>query len=192
MKNKETKTVVVDGATLTSIPDFYRVKLWHKGEKEMYRFGIMDQYDEEAKKAWKKRQLIIEDAVFPRHYRVNVDEMEIQEIKDFPPTEYDEFVENHYAQAKETSNKVKGIGTGKLFGVGVGDGTAWYVITRVTKTNVTIEWRGYCGDRWTDRTLGWGGTFPRRCIEPHVRFEDFKSKTFPMVVAKQKKELTLK
>ena len=61
---------------------------------------------------------------------------------------------------------------GKLFSVGVGDGCAFYVVTRVTKKTATVEWRGYHMDRWYDQVLGGGGTFPIDCIEPLVRWAD--------------------
>ena len=170
---KNTKPQVVVGSSLKEIPDFYQIKLWHKGQKERARFGIMDQYSPGAKKAWKKRQLVIKDAISPSCYLVNADEVEIQpiDICGFE-NEYDKFIDSQQEKEQKVSDKIKGIKAGKLFQVGVADGYAYYFVVSVSKSKATIEWRGYSADRYVDNTFGFGGTFPLKCIEPHVSFGD--------------------
>ena len=84
--------------------------------------------------------------------------------------EYHTYVQNELKKALEISDKAgPGLQVGKLFAVGVADGTAWYVVTQVNKRNCNIEWRGYDFDRYRDQVLGWGGNIPKKNIEHLVR-----------------------
>jgi hypothetical protein len=55
--------------------------------------------------------------------------------------------------------------------VPVGDGYAFYLVTKVNPRTCDVEWRGFSPDRWTDQVLGYGGRFPRERIEPLVARE---------------------
>lgn len=71
--------------------------------------------------------------------------------------EYDKHVEAEYWKAQDVSDKLRGFAKGKLFSVGVADGSATYIITKVNKNTCDVEWRGYGnGDRYTDHYFGWG------------------------------------
>lgn len=75
--------------------------------------------------------------------------------------EYHQFVNQKYVEAKKLSDSLgEGILVGKLFSVGVADGSAWYVVTKVGKSTAKVEWRGFCPDRYTDQVIGIGGSFP--------------------------------
>jgi hypothetical protein len=54
----------------------------------------------------------------------------------------------------------------------VGDGYAYYVVRKVNKKTVDIEWRGYSLDRWVDFRFSIGGREKRDVIEALVRRED--------------------
>lgn len=86
-----------------------------------------------------------------------------------PETRYrdeaDLWVEAQLAEAEARSDAIDGLGVGKMFTVGVADGCAFYVVTKVNKKTVDVEWRGYHPDRWTDQMMGFGGRFPRENIE---------------------------
>jgi len=65
---------------------------------------------------------------------------------------------------------------GKTFSCGVGDGFAYYVITSVARVNCSVEWRGFCADRYVDRMFGYGGSFRKsditRFCGKGIRFDE--------------------
>jgi hypothetical protein len=145
--------------------DYYQVA-WidATGQK---RYGVAQHYNKEAEKAFKQGFLLVSDAVLPV-----ADRVALSVVRRLPTEfggEYDKYIDAAHKEAVQTSEAVKQFGPGKLFSVGVADGSAWYVVTKVTKTTATVEWRGFCPDRYTDQVLGWGGSFPRRSIEPLCR-----------------------
>lgn len=109
----------------------------------------------------------VDDAVMPYYHEVpekdlvDIDHGEYDFKRGCFKDELSEFVNDAYKAADKLSNSLpEGIRVGKLFSVGVADGSAWYVVTKVGKTTAKIEWRGFCPDRYTDQVLGLGGTFP--------------------------------
>jgi hypothetical protein len=104
----------------------------------------------------------------------------------FSPSADPSDIEEAYSSAREFSNSLPdGVHVGKLFALPVGDGHAFYVVTKVNKKTVDIEWRGFSSDRWTDFTLGEGGREKRELIERLVRREDFIRKSFRQPAAAQ-------
>lgn len=61
--------------------------------------------------------------------------------------------------------KVQKLQKGQMFAVGVADGSAYYVVTKVNPKTCDVEWRGFCPDRWVDQVLGYGCRQPRQQIE---------------------------
>ena len=62
-----------------------------------------------------------------------------------------------------------GVHVGSLFSIGVADGAAWYVVTKVSKKTCEVEWRGFGGgDRYTDHHFRWGGKFPVADVARYV------------------------
>lgn len=55
------------------------------------------------------------------------------------------------------------------FSIGVADGSANYVVTKVMRKNCVIDWRAWCPDRWTDHHFGYGGQFRIDDIERYIR-----------------------
>jgi hypothetical protein len=79
--------------------------------------------------------------------------------------ELEVFVRNERTKAIEFSQSLPdGLSVGKMFIVGIGDGHAWYIVTKVTKKTATVEWRGFSPDRYRDSILGLGGAFPKDAI----------------------------
>lgn len=72
--------------------------------------------------------------------------------------EYHHFINAEYEKAKELSASVpKGqIKVGSMFNFVVGDGRAYYVVTKVNKKTCNVEWRGFGADTYTDHYFGWG------------------------------------
>jgi hypothetical protein len=130
-------------------------------------YGIAAYLDEKEKKEAPAGHALIQDAVLPRSYWVP--ETQLVDIE----TEYgtydlktgewknqDElhtFVSAEFRKAQELSDSLgDGVKVGKLFSIGVADGSAWYVVTRVKGSKCDVEWRGFFPDRWTDHHFGWG------------------------------------
>lgn len=69
---------------------------------------------------------------------------------------------------KARANAPTEFGVGSLISVGVGDGQAWYEVTKVNKKTCDIEWRGFGYDRYYDQFLGGGGRFDIDRVKPLV------------------------
>ncbi len=67
---------------------------------------------------------------------------------------------------------------GHQFRVGVADGSAYYVVTKVARVNCDVEWRGFCPDRYRDHHFMWGGSFPKRDVERYLHFGRVESEIF--------------
>ena len=146
------------------------------GRQQKWKYGQWA-YENSEGKPWNTDwpHILLEDAVGPKLWKVELDMYEIVEVprEGWSPKieecdEYEQFVQKEFEKAQKKSDSVEGLAKGKMFSVGVADGSAYYVITGVAKGGVKIEWRGFCPDRWTDRTFGYGGKFPKHCITPHV------------------------
>ena len=158
----------------------YQVK-FQRGGKTHY--GIVRNYDDTAKEAAKRGELIVDDAVLPVAYRVKESDVTDIEMKFgrldlasgrfVDSDEYHTYVGDEYAKAEKLSKSLgKGVKVGKLFAIGVADGSASYVVTKVNKKTCKVEWRGFCLDRWVDHWLGYGKTVPLKDIERYVGAEE--------------------
>lgn len=154
----------------TPIPDMYQVK-WFQG---CWRYGTVDRWSAASIQYYEDgQQVIVDDAVMPIRYVINVDALTPIPTSHNPPDEYAQHVEEQYQIAKGRSDSLpEGLHVGKLFRVPRGDGYAHYVVTKVNKKTVAIEWRGFSLDRWVDDRFGHGGKEPRETIEMFVRRED--------------------
>lgn len=158
--------------------DYYRVS-WLGPNDGQKHYGVVTTFGPEASNEWKKGLLIVNDAILPKSYLIPIVNATKMKFGEFGKNEYDLYVNRELEKAQQLSDALgEGLKVGKLFGTGVGDGTAWYVVTKVTQKTVTVEWRGFCLDRYTDQILSWGGSFPRRAIEPQVGFADGMKKIF--------------
>jgi hypothetical protein len=157
----------------------YQVK-WVSADG-VQRFGIFREQ--------KRSVAIVDDAVLPYCHRVPAAALTDVELGiprfvpgvlgSLPGDEYHEFVDADYKRAVALSDSLgDGLQVGKLFNTSVGDGRAYYVVTKVGAKSVKVEWRGYCPDRYTDAVLGWGGSFPKPAIERLVKMGDGLAKLF--------------
>ncbi len=129
-------------------------------------YGIADTYSENGKAALAHGHLIVEDSILLDRYEVP--ESSVTDIHDPYPNEYDRHVDAALDAAIEVAKTVRGVQPGALVACPVGDGYAWYVVTKTTAKTATLAWRGFCQDRWTDRIFQSGGKFPldivARCL----------------------------
>lgn len=160
----------------TPIPDLYQVK-WFQGG---WHYGIVDRWGDASIQYYEDgRQVIVNDAIKPTRCVVNVDALTDIPARFDPADEYTQYVEEQFQIAKGRSDSLpEGLHPGKLFRVPKGDGYAWYVVTKVNKKTVDIEWRGYSLDRWVDDRFGYGGREKRETIEMFVRREDGARRLF--------------
>lgn len=154
----------------TPIPDMYQVK-WFAG---FWRYGIVSRWDPESIRQYKdNRHVIVADAITPAHHVISVDALVPIPATHNPADEYTNFVEEQFQIAKGRSDSLPaGVHVGKMFRVPRGDGYAYYVVTKVNKKTVDIEWRGYSLDRWVDDRFGYGGREKREHVEMFVNRED--------------------
>lgn len=82
--------------------------------------------------------------------------------------EHHQYLEEEGKKAEEIDSKVEGVQVGALFTLPVGDGSAWYVVTKVFKKNCEVEWRGFGPDRYVDHHFGYGGRFSIEEVGRHV------------------------
>lgn len=159
--------------------DHYQVKFVHPKTGKLV-YGIYQKWDEEAKAAIARGNCIVADAITPECYEVPQ-----SIIQDIPMRhggkpemvegwacwgEYDKYLRQQYSEAQKISDALPdGVHVGALFNIGVADGYAWYVVTKVNKQTCRVEWRGFGADRYTDHHFGWGGTFPIRDIARYVQ-----------------------
>lgn len=160
----------------TPIPELYQVK-WFQG---FWRYGIVERWSEESIRYYEDEgKVIVGDAITPAQHVISVDALVPIAMTYRPPDEYTEFVEEQYLIAKGRSDSLpEGLHVGKLFRVPKGDGYAYYVVTKVNKKTVDVEWRGYSLDQWVDDRLGYGCREKRETIEMFVRREDGMRRLF--------------
>ena len=145
-------------------------------------YGVAESYSDEAKACAAKGQVLIAHAIYPGHDVVPEKDV-IDLPHEFMKGTYDGEL-HMYVGGDEHRNYISimqalhdvyesrltrdKLCVGHQFHLGVGDGYANYVVTKVARTNCQVEWRGFCLDRWHDRLFGWGGSFRRRDVEPLV------------------------
>lgn len=142
-------------------------------------FGIAAYFgSNEGKDLWKDGKVLIEDAVTPKRYAIP--STAVTPVRSEPPRLDPEkgwiggdevsqhVIDEEKKQAKFDEENYDKFIVGRSFSVSVADGSATYVVTKILKTRVHIEWRGFCPDRWVDQYLGYGGSFDRERIERMV------------------------
>jgi hypothetical protein len=147
-------------------------------DKGSTRFGIFldpemspDAYEsEEDKAALQRGYVLVADAITGEAEWVQTAALEDVEAdhggeRGQRVDPYGTYVAQHYQEAYERSLNLEEFGVGALIQVPVGDGRAYYVVTKVNKRSCAIAWRGFGADDWTDEVLGWGGTFPLERIQ---------------------------
>jgi hypothetical protein len=148
---------------------------WDEGEgpKRQRRFGIFldptihtSEYEEpDAQEALARGLVIVEDAVLPTNEWVERSRLVEIAFSFDPPDEFQQHVEAARTEAEQRSRELGGFAAGALFYLSVGDGRAFYVVTKVASKTCQIEWRGFGADRYTDQVLGFGGRFETARIE---------------------------
>ncbi len=117
--------------------------------------------------------LVVDDAILPIAHIVPIKDA-TECVSDGIDGEYYTYVDNAIIEATEKSDSLKGtIVPGKLFQIGVADGSAHYIITKVGTKTADVEWRGFSLDRYVDQRLGYGRKgVPLRDLLPYVGRND--------------------
>jgi len=133
----------------------YQVKWTDKGGNVRYGIYRSEYFFSKGEKRPKAGRAWVDDAILPVCH--DLSEKVLTDVVLEFNGEYDKYVEGQYEEALRVSDGLKGrVSVGSLFGIGVADGGAFYVVTRVGKKTCDVEWRGYGGDRYTDHYFGWG------------------------------------
>jgi hypothetical protein len=171
------------------MPPLDRIKFNLKGDTTIH-FGYVQKYHQDAEKCWKDGIIIVSNPITGVLNTVELDTIEYEEQgygweETDPETympinnDYEKHINEAYKEHKRVSSEAgEGVVKGKIFAVGVGDGYAHYIVTKVNKKTVRVEWRGFSPDNWVDQTLGYGGTFPIPCISGHVLREEGLARLF--------------
>jgi len=151
----------------------YKVKFQWQGET---KYGIVvDDYNDEVPEGY----LLVEDGVTSQRYIVEDNKSVIDILFSVGGSEYDKFVNTEFEKTLKISDGLpEGLVVGKLFSIGVADGKAWYLVTKVNKKTCHIEWRGFCSDRYFDRHFGYGGKFDIKEVSRCTGWDDTLKKMF--------------
>jgi hypothetical protein len=159
---KKAQTVHVATGPI-EVSKLYLVKYERNGQTV---YGHVEQYSDRGKQATRQGKAVVDHAILPVCDTIPFADLTPIEMNFVHIDEYHEYVDAELKKAIAYSNSLPdGAHNGKLFSVGVADGQAWYVVTKVNKKSVKVEWRGFCPDNYSDQVLGMGGTFPRDGIE---------------------------
>lgn len=151
--------------------DPYFVRFVRNGK---LRYGTVDRWSKEGRKAFKAGYYRINDAILPV-----VAEMKKDRFTVVDGESYYKFIEKDFKAAKKNAKKIPFVRTlkvGHIFGVGVADGTAWYIVTEVKGELCKISWRGWCHDHWIAPFFGHGGEFRIQDVRPLVWLEKCERK----------------
>ncbi len=153
----------------------YEVRYERNGE---VRYGVVEDYTDEAEKAIKQGKYLVSDCILPGGF--------ILPQAACTPIKWDDkgkeaWEKASYEAAMEQCNSLPDnhLCVGHIFSIGVADGAATYLVTKVTKKWATVEWRGWHnGDRYTDHYFGWSRRCPIRDVWEYVRSELSMRKIF--------------
>lgn len=134
------------------------------------RYGVVA-YD----KSKKPGHIFVDDSILPFRAEVLDDDTVVDIESSFTKGEFPQYDPNSgllikggnekdkwenaaYVKAQALSKAAgKGVKVNKLFSIGVADGSATYIVVKVTGTKCDVEWRGFGnGDRYTDHFFGYG------------------------------------
>ena len=148
--------------------NLYQVKFQRNGQ---WRYGIVYSTDKDTIAKWDEGIVCVTDAIRPHSWEIPIDKITpipLQTGSDFN-NEYRQYVESEFQRANEHSKSLSGLQVGSLITIGVADGSAYYVVTKVSKRKCKIEWRGFYPERYTNQFLGWGGSFDKNTITPLIQ-----------------------
>lgn len=142
------------------------------GPSSLWKFGFVERHSKEALAFAKKDKLVVEEAVTGQRFAVRLSTVEKvpygkafdQETGAFDD-ELSQFVNTAFETAQAEDAALKSFGVKALICYPMGDGLAFYVVTRCTKRAVRLAWRGFSGDRWRHPAAVTGRMVPRQAIE---------------------------
>ena len=108
---------------------------------------------------------------------------------DFKDLDWDHFnkaYDKHFeGELAKSAALEEGLQIGKLFSIGVADGTCYYEVVKMFKTKVHIKLRGdLCLDGYCDHHFCGGGSFDRAEVERYIAMRD----AMAAILNKQKKQ----
>lgn len=87
--------------------------------------------------------------------------------------------EERFKQEKTKSDKLpKGLVLGKLVRFQVGDGYAYYKVTRVGKRTSELTWLNLHPDEWQEQTLGKKGVMSTKQLEATINYQEKLAEIF--------------
>lgn len=150
------------------------------------RIGSVNVYHKEAESLWKDKKYVVSDVITGDLFAILVSEV-------IPVCDRDAKIDNlpldlvidiawrerWEEQAQKVNDALTRFGVGAKFSIGVADGSANYVVTKVNKKTCVVAWRGFGADDYYDHHFGGGGTFPIADVSRYCRFG--RDKLFPRI-----------
>lgn len=144
----------------------YQVSFLHECE---LRYGIVETHTRAAREAAKNGELLVVDAILPKKWII--EERFILDIA-IGSGEYERYVQSEFDKAMAISDRIEGCKPRKVLRFHINHGYAYYVVTKVTKTLVHLEWRGFSLDRWVEPVLGYFEKMSKERAELLIQAED--------------------
>jgi hypothetical protein len=117
-------------------------------------YGVLvPSYDRKKFKV-RKGFVPVEDAIFPVYHEVKK-----TELKECSCDDYCKYLDKEFKKALKVSESYPVmVMPGKVFCIPMGDGFAWYIVTKVDhgKKTCDVEHRGFSVDEWYDHYYGIG------------------------------------
>jgi hypothetical protein len=142
------------------------------------RCGTVSEYHDQTREAFDKKHWLITDLISGEVLAIPFDHVTDANPGKKLKGRFDMGIEFEIQDAwrnlwadyyRAVNESLTAFGPGALFSVGVGDGSADYVVTKVTKTKAHVEWVGICGDDYYDHHFGGGGVFPLADVQRYCR-----------------------
>lgn len=92
--------------------------------------------------------------------------------------DFHRYIADEANKAKEFSRSLSGLKVGKLVSFFVADGRAYYVVTKINRKTVRLEWRNFSVDSYVEQVLGHDGLIDRETVEQIIRADESRDRMF--------------
>lgn len=138
---------------MINLMEYDQVK--NTGKSVRWQFGLVDRCTPEAVRLAAQDKLIVQDAVTGVRFLTTLDQVAkvpYGRVYDSNAGCFDDelsqFVQKSFVESQRVDAALRQFGVNAMVMYPMGDGQAFYVVTRCTKRFVWLSWRGFTPDRW--------------------------------------------